>query len=55
MFNIYSVQYEGTRRKITFREGNTHMYNINRGWTIFRQGHNIKRKNMLIFKFVLYA
>ena len=26
MFNIYSVQYVGTRRKITFREGNINIF-----------------------------
>jgi hypothetical protein len=30
-FNIYSVQYVGSRRKLTFRGVNTYMCNIYRG------------------------
>ena len=33
-FNIYSVQYVGNRRKLTFREVNTYRCNIYRGWTV---------------------
>ena len=53
MFNIYSVQYVGSRRKLAFREVNTYRCNIYRGWIGNGDDSSIEKKDIKMYAGVI--